>query len=113
MAAAATGWSCRNRRFTTTKNTGTKKIASTVAESMPPPTPRPIACCPPEPAPVDSASGRATKVKPNRARGHAADAATCNRVLPARTGACRERQRQDAEDEGERGHQDRPQSQLC
>ncbi len=42
---------------TTTKNSGTQKIASTVAVIMPPITPVPMACWLPAPAPVDTASG--------------------------------------------------------
>src|SRR3546814_4710410 len=41
--------SCLNSFFTATKNKGTKKIARTVSEIMPPTTLRPIAFCPPEP----------------------------------------------------------------
>src|SRR6202041_2580980 len=40
-----------------TKNTGTKKMANSVADSMPPRTPVPIAFWPPEPAPLEIASG--------------------------------------------------------
>ncbi len=39
------------RRRTTTKNTGTKKIARIVAVTIPPITPVPTAFCAPEPAP--------------------------------------------------------------
>src|SRR3546814_7098486 len=54
---------CLNRRQTTTKNIGTKKIAKTVAESMPPTTARPMAFCPPAPAPFDTASGSTPNTK--------------------------------------------------
>ena len=39
----------RNNLTTVTKNTGTKKIARMVADSMPPTTTVPMAFCPPEP----------------------------------------------------------------
>src|SRR3546814_11494211 len=52
-----------NSFFTATKNKGTKKIARTVAEIMPPTTLRPIAFCPPEPAPLATARGRTPKTK--------------------------------------------------
>ena len=42
---------------TTTKNTGTKNTARKVEVSMPPITPVPTACCAPEPAPLEMASG--------------------------------------------------------
>src|SRR5690606_1652393 len=45
------------KRNTTTKNTGTKKIANTVAENIPPNTPVPIAFWLPEPAPVLNTKG--------------------------------------------------------
>ncbi len=52
-----------NRRVTTTKNTGTKKTASTVAVIMPPMTPVPIACWLLEAAPTAMASGMTPKMK--------------------------------------------------
>ncbi len=45
------------RRRTTTKNTGTKKIAGIVAVTIPPITPVPTAFCAPEPAPELITSG--------------------------------------------------------
>ena len=42
-----------NNRKVATKKSGTKKIAKTVAESMPPMVPVPIAFWPPDPAPFD------------------------------------------------------------
>lgn len=45
------------RRRTTTKNTGTKKMARTVAVTIPPITPVPTAFCAPEPAPELITSG--------------------------------------------------------
>lgn len=45
------------RRRTTTKNTGTKKIAVIVAVTIPPITPVPTAFCAPEPAPELITSG--------------------------------------------------------
>ena len=44
---------------------------------------------------------------------HAADDARADRMPRIRAGAGGDRQRQHAHDEGERGHQDRAQSQLC
>ncbi len=41
---------CQSGRRTTTKNTGTKKIARIVAVTIPPITPVPTAFCAPEPA---------------------------------------------------------------
>jgi len=49
--------------MTTTKNTGTKNTASTVAVIMPPITPVPIACWLFEAAPVAMASGTTPKMK--------------------------------------------------
>lgn len=51
------------RRRTKTKNRGTKKIASTVAEIIPPITPVPTACWLPEPAPWLIAIGNTPKIK--------------------------------------------------
>ena len=48
---------------TTTKNSGTKKIARTVAVIMPPITPVPMAFWAPEPAPLLRASGSTPKMK--------------------------------------------------
>jgi len=48
---------------TTTKNTGTKNTASTVALIMPPNTPVPIACCVSALAPVASISGTTPRAK--------------------------------------------------
>lgn len=55
------------QRRITTKNTGTKKIASNVAETIPPITPIPTAFCAPLPAPLLIASGNTPRIK---ARGH-------------------------------------------
>ena len=72
----------------TTKNTGTKKMPSTVAEIMPPSTPVPIAFWLPEPAPVLVASGSTPKPKASevirigRSRIFAADSVASNRLRP-------------------------------
>src|SRR3546814_5809431 len=64
---------CLNRRQTTTKNIGTKKITKTVAESMPPTTARPMAFCPPAPAPFDTASGSTPNTKASRSEEHTSE----------------------------------------
>src|SRR3546814_359353 len=51
-ASGLEGFLRPNSALTTTKNSGTKKIASTVAVTMPPTTPVPMACLLPELAPV-------------------------------------------------------------
>ena len=72
----------------TTKNTGTKKMPSTVAEIMPPSTPVPIAFWLPEPAPVLVASGSTPRPKASevirigRKRIFAADKVASNRPSP-------------------------------
>ena len=68
------------------KNIGTKKIARTVAEIMPPTTARPIAFCPPAPAPLAIASGNTPNTKARlvirmgRSRSFAASTAASNGV---------------------------------
>ena len=72
------------------KNIGTKKIARIVADSMPPTTARPIAFCPPAPAPVEIASGNTPKMKARlvirigRKRNFAASIAASNAFIPSR-----------------------------
>ncbi len=56
------------RRRTSTKNSGTKKIASTVAEIIPPITPVPTACWLPEPA--RGAGRHRQHAEDERQRGH-------------------------------------------
>ncbi len=79
-------------RRTTTKNTGTKITASTVALIMPPITPVPMARWLAEPAPDDTTSGSTPRMKANevirigrKRRWHAASVAS-TRLLPC---ACR------------------------
>ena len=82
---------CRGRAvrcITTTKNSGTKKIASTVADIIPPMTAVPSACCAPEPAPEPITIGNTPSVnaseviKIGRKRSRAASIAASLADLP-------------------------------
>ncbi len=57
------------RRRTTTKNTGTKKMARTVAVTIPPITPVPTAFCAPEPAPELITSGITPRINAGTSSG--------------------------------------------